>query len=460
MSQYLSRDTICALATPPGGALAIVRMSGPGTSTILGGISSRTTWTPRQITRIQLRDKVGKVIDDAMAVLFVAPASYSGEDLAELYLHGSPAVARLVLERLRELGARLALPGEFSFRAVRNGKLTLVQAEAVADLIASQNQEAVSLALEKLEGTQAGLVSALAEELKTLVTLTEAGIDFADQDLEEVGLPALKARLKPILQTLSRLEGSFERGQRIQNGVLVALLGRPNAGKSSLFNSLLGEERSIVSEYAGTTRDVVRETITLRVGERSATLRFADTAGVRATDDAVEKIGVGLSLKEANDADIIVCVVDATQAQSVGASGLACDVSSVSQKVIWVYSQVDRIPDLQRNTLASQKSPNSRDWILTSAKTGEGVQELAECLVDTCERWLHREPKEVLLTRASHQDAVKSAMESLTRAAASQAVDLMASDLRQALRHLGPVMGETPVDEILGRIFSQFCIGK
>ena len=212
---------------------------------------------------------------------FVKPDSYTGEDLVEYHIHGSPFIAQQVIERLLELGARQALPGEFSFRSVRNGKMTLFQAQAVSDLIAASNQGAVSLALEKMSGAQNRFLDELASGLRKTAALGEVGIDFADQDIDEVSLPRLRANLTPYVELLEKLQSSFSRGIRLQEGLRVAFIGSPNAGKSSFFNALLGEDRSIVSEMAGTTRDVVSEKLTLRAKNKTITLRLEDTAGLR-----------------------------------------------------------------------------------------------------------------------------------------------------------------------------------
>ncbi len=443
----------------------MVRLSGPGVLEALDRLSPARRLSdsePRVLRRITLRTPQGQVLDDAMAVIFKAQASYTGEDSAELHIHGSAVVATRVLEALREQGIRQALPGEFSFRAVRNGKMSVSQAEAVADLISASNESAADLALEKMAGSQGVLLGQLAESLRQLATLGEAGIDFSDQDIEEISLPALRQRLAPIQEALEKLEGSYERGSKVQEGLRVAFIGLPNAGKSSFFNALLGEDRSIVSELAGTTRDVVRERLSLRGQRGSVTLRLEDTAGLRSTEDRIEKLGVERSLRAAREAELILLIWDTSlsgEAAQAGLRDLKTSWKALGEPVsrtLGVLTQGDRE--------SSQSKPPEDlgiPWVgPTSAVTGQGIQEAARNIADFCEKWVHRDPGEVLLTRLDQQRAVARAREDLARAAVAPELDLFAADLRQGLQALAPLIGETLPDDILGRIFSQFCIGK
>jgi tRNA modification GTPase len=467
-SKYLSHDTIHALATPIGGALAVVRLSGPSAISILGkllpeadeGLQGRS---PREIFRTKIAVG-GETIDDAMAAFFRAPKSQTGEDLVEFFLHGGPVVAERTLRALEELGSRQALPGEFSFRAVRNGKTTITAAQAVAELIAATNEGAAKLALEKMEGSQARLITELAEGLRKLSTMGELGIDFADQDVEELSLPVLKTRVREILERLARLEASFDRGNKIQGGVRVAFVGRPNAGKSSFFNALLGEDRSIVSEIAGTTRDVVRESLTLRAGAASVTLRLEDTAGIRDTaNDRIEREGIERSVRAAADADFVILICDAIGSDSEWAetSSVWEAIGKPRDKAVVVLTKRDQATDTQ--------FLRARDYMkelgippvgIVSSISGEGIPEAAKGIVGYCARFTSRAPGEVLLTRMDHLRAVRDTVTHLERALLTTEEDLFAADLRQALTALGPVIGETLPDDILGRIFSEFCIGK
>jgi len=473
-SKYLSHDTIHALATPVGGALAVIRMSGPGAIKALehlhGDLRSEfSTRTPREIFRLKIvaensRTHASEVLDDAMAVFFRAPKTQTGEDLVEFFIHGGPVVATRVLRALEDLGSRQALPGEFSFRAVRNGKTSITAAQAVAELIAATNEGAAKLALEKMEGSQARLITELAERLRKLSTMGELGIDFADQDVPELSLPVLKIQTSEILSRLAHLGDSFDRGEKIQSGVRVAFVGRPNAGKSSLFNAFLGEDRSIVSEIAGTTRDVVRERLTLRADDATVTLRLEDTAGIRDfTGDQVEREGIDRSVRAAADADFVLLICDAT-ANEMEWNETRAVWSAIGQpreKSLVVLTKRDRATESDflraRTELAEMKIPLIG---IVSSTTSEGISDAAKGIVGYCARFTARAPGEVLLTRMDHLRAVRETVTHLERALETTEEDLFAADLRQALTSLGPVIGETLPDDILGRIFSEFCIGK
>lgn len=462
-SGYLAQDTIAAISTGTGGALSMVRISGPGAMDALVRITSRESnrhCEERRLIRARLFDLAGKELDDAIFTRFVQPASYTGEDVVELHIHGGSFLAQRVMECLRGVGVRQALPGEFSFRAVRNGKLSVSQAQAVADLIAATNDGAIGLALEKLSGTQNRLLGALATQLRHLAMLGEAGIDFADQDIDEVGLPQLKRRLDQIVSTLERLRTSYERGVRVQEGIGVAFIGLPNAGKSSFFNALLGEDRSIVSEIAGTTRDVVRERITLRGERATITLRLEDTAGLRVADDTIEKIGVERSLKAAREAELVLLLVDpASDPVMVREQWHALE--SPAAKTLGIFTKCDLF-DTSRMSIVRRQYAHLgiSSWVETSAQTGAGVGNAINAITSHCESWTHREKGEVLLTRLDQLECVQSALTHLERAAQAFEIDLFAADIRHSLQALGPLIGETLADDILGKIFSEFCIGK
>lgn len=465
-SGYLAEDTIAAIATPLGGAVAIVRLSGPESLSVLEklcGYPVQEKHAPRTLIRQILKSPEGELLDDALVAYFRAPKSFTGEDSGELHIHGGAFIAAKLMETLGRLGVRQALPGEFSFRAVRNGKMSLSQAEATADLISASNEGAVSMALEKLSGSQGALIRDLAEALRNLAVLGEVGIDFSDQDIDEVSLPNLVRRVQPILDRLDLLARSYQRGSWIQEGVRVAFIGLPNAGKSSFFNSLLGEDRSIVSEIAGTTRDVVRERLTLRGKASSVTLRLEDTAGLREASDQIEKMGIERSHKAAREAELLILVVD-------GLSGREdferlweqwLKLGQPAEKTLGIVTKLDLMGGEHRKALESSLRPfNVKTWSYTSATRGTGISESAEAIAEFCEKWTHRDQGEVLLTRLDHVQAVQQAVENLRRAQAAPELDLFASDLRQALHALGPLIGDTVPDDILGRIFSEFCIGK
>ncbi|MCC7442249.1 MAG: tRNA uridine-5-carboxymethylaminomethyl(34) synthesis GTPase MnmE [Bdellovibrionales bacterium] len=461
-SGYLSTDTISAVSSALGGAIAVVRLSGPEAGRIAAEAHAPGDLleNPRTVCRCVLRDELGQVLDDAVAIGFRAPASYTGEDLVEFHIHGSAVIAENLLETLLRLGARQALPGEFSFRAVRNGKLSLDQAEAVGDLLNATNASATRVALEKLGGAQGRWVAEFGRELRSLAAFGEVGIDFSDQDVEEVRLPGLKERLKPLLGRVCELEGSYDRGRRIQGGVGVAILGRPNAGKSSLFNALLGEERSIVTEIAGTTRDVVRERVTLRdEAGRTVTFRLEDTAGLRIAEDKAEALGVKRSEEAARDADLVLWVVDATAELTLPPEWTALGLDH--DRMICVLNKADLVSPVEANEWVDLLEGGGGKRVhLVSSVTGAGVSDLARVMANRGMSWVSRREGEVVLTRASHLQSVKEARGHLERAAQASELDLFAADVRQALASLSPLVGDTVPDDILGQIFSEFCIGK
>jgi tRNA modification GTPase len=340
--------------------------------------------------------------------------------------------------------------------------MELGQAEAVADLISAASEAAADLALEKLGGSQSSWMKDVAEQIRQVATYAEAGVDFSDQDLEEDSLEELRSKLDSPILGLETLERTFERGLRIQDGVRAAFVGLPNAGKSSFFNVLLGEDRSIVSEIEGTTRDIVRERLVLRGKRGSVALRLEDTAGLRASQDQVEQIGVERTRQAARQADVILLLWDGSR------EGAAAEEAFEALQAIWESLGKPKEKTLGIVTKADLGRESS-DWLgrlgiswvgPVSSRSGEGVHEAAQRIADFAETWVSRKPGEILLTRRDHRESVLAALEHLRRARRAAGVELLASDLRQALLSLAPLIGETPPDDILGRIFSQFCIGK
>lgn len=465
-SGYLSLDTIAAVATEVGGAISVIRVSGPEAFSILSQITQSPKSMlsePRKLCRAILFSEHNEPMDDVLFARFVLPQSYTGENLVEFHLHGGSFTTQRVLETLIAFGARQALPGEFSFRAVRNGKMSLFQAQAVADLIAATNSGAVHLALEKISGAPNHLLSEISEGLRKMAVLGEVGIDFSDQDIDEVSLPVLKKRLEKLAHTLQLLYQSYHRGIRIQEGIRVAFIGLPNAGKSSFFNALLGENRSIVSEHAGTTRDVVHEKLTLRGKTKTVTLRLEDTAGLRETENPVEKMGIDRTLESAQKAELILFLVDPnTPMELIEAQWKELNRSqSFENKTVGILTKSDLFSQEKLAALTDQlKSLKIQSWVITSSVLGKGISDASDQIISMCENLVHRNSGEVLLTRIDHFQAVEESLEHLERASAAPELDLFAADLRQALHSLGPLIGETLPDDILGKIFSDFCIGK
>ena len=461
-SGYFSGTTIAALASGLGGALSVVRLSGSGSLEALASLSSKPVaffdGNERKASLVTLSGSDGQPFDQAVALYFKGPRSFTGEDVVEFQIHGSPYVLSRLFQELKALGVRQALPGEFSFRAVRNGKMSLNQAQAVADLIASSNRTAAEVALEKLSGAQNALLSRIADQLRRLAVLAEVGIDFSDQDVEEVSLPVLKKKVLEAKSELTVLARSFERGERIQEGISVSLLGLPNAGKSSFFNALLGEDRSIVSSIAGTTRDIIKERLVLEDGGAAVTLRLADTAGVRDSDDAIERVGVERTLSAARSADLILWVVD-------GSDTTADSLKSLETQWAVLGAPVERSFGIQTKMDLSGAKGSSffsgkMEFAECSAVSGKGIHEAAVSLVRTSKKWVSRNQGEVILTREQDMRAAEECILHLDRAMSATEEDLFASDLRQALRAMTSLIGETVPDDILGAIFSGFCIGK
>lgn len=467
-SNYLSTDTIAAVATPVGGAISIVRVSGPHAFSSLEALTHSAHASksePRKLCLSNLHHTNGDKLDQALFVRFVSPDSYTGEDLVEYHLHGSTFIAQQIMECLLTAGIRQALPGEFSFRSVRNGKMSLFQAQAVADLIGASNSGAVSLALEKLSGNQNKLLTELGGRLRKLVALGEVGIDFSDQDVDEVSLPRLKLAIPSLIETLENLQSTFSRGTKLQAGVKVAFVGLPNVGKSSFFNALLGENRSIVSDIPGTTRDVISETITLRGRTNNLTLRLEDTAGLRSTPNPIEKLGIERTHESAQNADLLLFLVDSTQTAETSLEEWKnlrnAKSNSLASKTIGIFTKTDLVSQEQLNSLSKSLKPIGIErWVATSSVSGYGVSDAIEAIISLGSEWTHRTPGEILLTRLDHFNAVIEAATHLKRAQGTPEIDLFASDLRQSLHALAPLIGETMPDDILGQIFSEFCIGK
>ncbi|MBI2712520.1 MAG: tRNA uridine-5-carboxymethylaminomethyl(34) synthesis GTPase MnmE [Bdellovibrio sp.] len=469
MSQsYFRSDTVAALSSAVGGAIAIVRISGPGAFQALQQLSQSAKnekREPAKLVRTQLYQRNGKALDDAMSVSFYAPNSFTGEDLVELHIHGGAFIAQRVLEDLGTFGVRQALPGEFSFRAVRNGKMSLFQAQAISDLIQAKNDPALGIAVEKLLGNHSEFLNTLALDLRQLASLGELGIDFSDQDIEEVSIPALRLRASKIQTLLQKLEDSFERGTKIQEGFKAVFVGLPNAGKSTLFNAFLGEDRSIVSEVAGTTRDVVREHLTLRGKKTSITLRLEDTAGLRQTHDKIEKFGIDRTIQAAGQADLVFFLVDPASEPEAAFHQWDDLVKNtrpdLAKNTLGIITKADLCSEEEIRAFIDQsRAFGIQQWLVTSAKSGDGVSEAVEFIVSFCESRTPHTPGEILLTRLDHLAAVRKAKSEISQALVETETELFASDIRQALHSLSPLIGETSTDDLLEKIFSDFCIGK
>ncbi|MCA0393133.1 MAG: tRNA uridine-5-carboxymethylaminomethyl(34) synthesis GTPase MnmE [Proteobacteria bacterium] len=440
-------DTIVAIATPPGaGGVGIVRVSGPSARPIGEALCGRTL-RARHAHHARFRDGDGAIIDDGLALLFPAPASYTGEDVLELQAHGSPPVLQQLVARCVAQGARMARPGEFSERAYLNGRLDLAQAEAVADLIAASDLRAARAARRALDGEFSTRVDALADALLAIRVHVEAAIDFADEPLDTLGGDRLRTRLADARAQLAALLRAAERGRKLRDGLHAVIVGPPNAGKSSLLNALAGSDRAIVTDVAGTTRDLLRETLRIDGVE----LTLVDTAGLRDGGDAIEREGMRRARDELQRADLALVVLDARDADA-GLRAVAADLAGVPRRIV-VHNKGDLLP---------AQAPVPADGAITvSARTGAGLDDLHARLRGAA---AGEEAGEGAFTaRARQVDALRRAADALaeaTAALAAEQLDLAAEALRLAHDALGEITGRTLPDDLLGHIFSTFCIGK
>ena len=437
-------DTIVAIATAAGaGGVGIVRLSGPAAHAIGETLGGRQL-APRQARYARFVDCDGEVIDDGIALYFRGPASFTGEDVVELQAHGSPVALQQLVAHCIALGARQARPGEFSERAFLNGKLDLAQAEAIADLIAASDARAARAARRSLDGEFSRRVEALMAQLLAIRVHVEAAIDFADEPIDALGGDALRAQLASTTTALADLLQQARRGQKLRDGLHVVLVGPPNAGKSSLLNALAGGDRAIVTDIAGTTRDVLRETIRIDGVE----LTLVDTAGLRESSDAIEAEGIRRARAELERADLALVVLDARDA-TVTRQAFAAELTAVSQ-ALWLHNKAD---------LLASHPPLGAGGLYVSARTGEGVQALHQNLLALS----GGAGEGAFSARARHVDALERAAACLAEARSElgyERLELAADALQRAHAALGEIGGRVDADALLGHIFSAFCIGK
>ena len=433
-------ETIAAVATPPGrGGIGIVRISGPRAGAIALALIG-TLPSARRAVHAIFRDARGNPLDEGIALHFPAPHSYTGEDVLELQGHGGPVVTQAVLAAALDAGARLAEPGEYTRRAFLNGRLDLAQAEAVADLIDAASLQAARSALRSLSGEFSSAIEALSDGLTELRALTEAVLDFPEDEVDPLHRADAEARLARLCAMLEEVLGKSRQGSLLRNGIHVVLVGRPNVGKSSLMNRLAGEERSIVTPVPGTTRDALRETLQIE----GVPIVLVDTAGLHASVDEVERLGMERTRKEMARADLIVTVLEApgNEAPEALPEGVAR---------LRVINKIDLEPDPGPGRCS--------DGIRVSAKTGAGLQELRNAIVEAG-GW-HPSGESVFLARERHLRALGRAKVHLEAATGRRAQwELFAEELRLAQEALGEIVGRTSADDLLGEIFSRFCIGK
>lgn len=441
------RETIAAIATAPGaGGVGIVRLSGARARAIAEVIAG-IPLTPRHAHYARFAAASGETLDDGIALYFKSPASYTGEDIVELQAHGSPVVLEQLVQRCVELGARRARPGEFSERAFLNGKLDLAQAEAVADLIAAADANAARAARRALEGEFSRRVEALAADVLAIRVHVEAAIDFADEPIDTLGGAQLRARFAAAAQSLDELLRAAERGRRLRDGLHAVIVGPPNAGKSSLLNALAGSDRAIVTDIAGTTRDLLHEVVRIDGVE----LTLVDTAGLREGGDVIEREGMRRARGELARADLAIAVLDARDVEA-GRHAVAEAIAGVPQQ-LWIHNKSDLLPPV---------ALDAGEHLHVSARTGAGLEALHVRL-----RLLAQGEGEAgegaFTARARHVDALRQAQADLAIAREQldhDALDLAAESLRHAHDTLGEITGHVRADDLLGHIFSSFCIGK
>jgi tRNA modification GTPase len=440
----VSTDAIAAIATAPGrGGVGVVRVSASDVTAFAEGLLGRVP-LPRHATYTRFLAADGSTLDEGIALRFVAPHSFTGEDVLELQGHGGPVVLNLVLERCLELGARLAEPGEFSRRAFLNGKLDLAQAEAVADLIDAASTEAARAALGSLSGAFSARVHELVDGLTALRTLVEATLDFPDEEIDFLQAADAFGRLDALDASLAAVRAQARQGALLREGLTVVLIGQPNVGKSSLLNQLAGFEAAIVTEIAGTTRDTVREAIQIR----GVPLHVIDTAGLRDTQDPVERLGIERTWAAVEKADVALLLVDAAHGLGAAEQAILARLPPVAR--LTVHNKID----------VTGEAPRLRgDEVWLSAKHGAGVDLLRDKLLEAA-GW-QAAGEGVFMARARHLDALGRAARHIdaARGAAAQ-LELFAEELRLAQAALAEITGEFTADDLLGEIFGAFCIGK
>ncbi len=470
LNRILDNDTICALATPHGmGAIAVVRISGPKAIETVAALFQHLG-KPLETSNIvshrayhgHLNNK-GEMLDEVLVTFFKAPHSFTGEDSAEISVHGSVFVQQKLLQVLIANGCRMAEAGEFTRRAFVNRKFDLAQAEAIADLISSESEAAHRVAINQLKGGFSKELQVMRSKLLEMTSLMELELDFSEEDVEFADRSQLKALLNETLEHVNKLKDSFRLGNAIKNGVPVAIVGQTNTGKSTLLNALLGEDRAIVSDIAGTTRDTIEETLNIN----GILFRFIDTAGLRETEETIEKIGIERSYRKIAEASVVIGMLDATKGVDdmlVAAHEILERIDLEHQQFILCINKVDMLEDQGEALLGHLRTDLDNDDIMViclSAKQRFGLNDLYNALKHSQPL---ASPDATLVTNVRHYEALTHASEALLHVKEGLEMniptDLVSQDLREALYYLGSITGEITTDEILGSIFSRFCIGK
>ena len=463
----ISTDTICAIATAQGGAIGIIRVSGPNAISITSKHFCPIQGAP--LTERKARTAIfghligtdGTMLDEVLVTLFRAPYSYTGEDSVEISCHGSSYILQQALRLLIDSGCRLAAPGEYTQRAFLNGKMDLSQAEAVADLIASTSAATHRLALSQLRGGFSQELSALRDKLLHLTSLMELELDFSDhEELEFADRSELSQIADDIERVITRLTHSFNVGNAIKNGVPVAIIGETNVGKSTLLNALVGEERAIVSDIHGTTRDVIEDTVNVR----GITFRFIDTAGIRQTSDVVESIGIERTYQKMQQASIVLWMIDASVANETNSEFRIQNSELIKDKpLLLLFNKCDQVSPEERTALEHAYAHIDAPKLFISAKSRIGLDTLESHLVEAA-ALPDISQSDVIVTNARHYEALTHALEAIRRVQDGLAMnlsgDFVSQDLRECIHHLSDIVGEVSTDSVLQNIFKHFCIGK
>jgi tRNA modification GTPase len=450
-------DTIVALATPLGrSGIGVIRLSGEGSLALVRELAARELeLEPRFAHLKQLRDpNTHEVLDEAIITYFRAPHSFTGEDVVEISCHGSPVLLRQIIDICLRLGARMAEPGEFSLRAVANGRIDLAEAEAIRDLIDAQTTAAARQAVRQLRGEFSHELQPIKDDLLNVIVLLESALEFVEDDLPATQAESVNFQLSEIAGSIERIAETFKAGKLIREGLKVALVGRPNVGKSSLFNALLGTDRAIVTDIAGTTRDQLHEKFTID----NIPISLIDTAGLRETADTIESIGVERSRRAMADADLIVVMIDATEPLTAEDREILLSVRELNHHIA-----VNKIDKATSEQIAAATAQLDSAPTLVSAKTGQGLEALQRAMVEPFEPEGMNDAG-FLVTDARHYDLLVRAADEIeqsrTLLAGKTSEEIVLVGLHNALRYLGQITGETTTEDMLTRIFSTFCIGK
>lgn len=462
MSHHLT-DTIVALATPSGiGAIGVIRLSGPDAIRIANSVFHGKDLEQQASHTVHfgtIHNDEGRILDEVLATVFVAPRSYTGENVVEVSCHGSDYIIQELMQLFIQKGARTANPGEYTLRAFLNGQMDLSQAEAVGDLIASSSKSSHAIAMQQMRGGFSDEIKKLRQELIDFASLIELELDFSEEDVEFADRSKLEALVQQIQRIIKALLDSFQLGNVLKNGVSTVIAGRPNAGKSTLLNALLNEERAIVSEIAGTTRDTIEEVLNIQ----GVQFRIIDTAGIRDATDTIEAIGVEKTMQKVQSSALLVYVFDVVDTQP---EEVRADLEKLVHEnihVLVVANKMDLNPYTKKEHYFPENSTADYHWVPVSALNKMNIDYLKESLHDAVlSKKINLES--TIVANARHYEALQKAYEDLDRVlqglSSGITADFVAMDIRAALHHLGEITGEISTDDLLGNIFGRFCIGK